>query len=176
VIGNRQRDRDLTIVLLAELAAVLARHADRMPALLGKPRIVDDPRRDRSVPLNRRQHQVTHFPQHPLIRPRRVADKVQQRLMLRRHPSRRRHRRHRLDALPLPRQQKPKAVIPQRRRPVGVTERPHQTLDIRPETRFTFVRGETVHRTLAMAGEIAQTPYPERSSPHTTTYCGFVTQ
>ena len=50
-IGQRQRYRHLAIVLLAELTAILPRHADRMPSLLGKARVVDDPGRDRAVPL-----------------------------------------------------------------------------------------------------------------------------
>ncbi len=47
VVGQRQRHRHLAIVLLAELAAILPRHADRVPPLLGKAGIVDDPRLDR---------------------------------------------------------------------------------------------------------------------------------
>jgi hypothetical protein len=42
VIGNRQRHRDLTIVLLAKLAAILPRHPDRVPPLLGKAGVVDN--------------------------------------------------------------------------------------------------------------------------------------
>ena len=41
--------RHLAIVLLAELTAILTRHADRMPALLGKAGVVDDPRLDRPL-------------------------------------------------------------------------------------------------------------------------------
>jgi hypothetical protein len=37
VVGNRQRARDLAIVLLAELAAMLAGHRDRVGHFLGKP-------------------------------------------------------------------------------------------------------------------------------------------
>ena len=43
VVCDRQRDGDLTVVLLAELAGILARHADRMPAFLWKAGVVDDP-------------------------------------------------------------------------------------------------------------------------------------
>ena len=42
-VGYRQRDRDLTIVLLAKLTAILPGDANRMNALLGKSRVVDDP-------------------------------------------------------------------------------------------------------------------------------------
>ena len=46
---HRQADRDLAVVLLAQLAAILPRHADRVAALLGKACVVDDPRLDRFV-------------------------------------------------------------------------------------------------------------------------------
>ncbi|MDT4841812.1 hypothetical protein FQZ97_756850 [compost metagenome] len=41
--GQRQADRHLAIVLFAKLAAILARHANRMFALLGETRVIDDP-------------------------------------------------------------------------------------------------------------------------------------
>src|SRR5262249_3391574 len=44
VIGDRQRHRDLTIVLLAKLATILSSHPDRMLPFLGKARVVDNPR------------------------------------------------------------------------------------------------------------------------------------
>src|SRR5436190_674478 len=43
VIGHRQRHCDLAVLLLAELPAILMRHADRMRPMLGKARVVDDP-------------------------------------------------------------------------------------------------------------------------------------
>src|ERR1700704_2196046 len=49
VIGDRQRHRHLAVILLADLAAVLSVHPDRMPTLLGKARIIDDPRLDGPV-------------------------------------------------------------------------------------------------------------------------------
>jgi hypothetical protein len=55
VIGNRKCHGDLTIVLLAELAAILTCHPDRMPPLLGEARVIDDPSFDRPVVLDRRQ-------------------------------------------------------------------------------------------------------------------------
>src|SRR6267143_5704213 len=61
VIGDRQRDRHLAIGLLAELSAILVVHADRMLALLGERRVVDDPCFDRSVLLDRRQHHLAHL-------------------------------------------------------------------------------------------------------------------
>jgi hypothetical protein len=70
-----------------------------------------NPRLDRPGALDRRQHQRAHLGQHRRIRPWRVADEVEQRLVLRRHPRRRRHRRHRLDALALARHQQAKTVV-----------------------------------------------------------------
>ena len=69
VIGQRQRHRDLAVVLLAELAAILPRHPDRVLPLLGKAGVVDDPGLDRPVPLDRRQHHLAHLGQHLLVRP-----------------------------------------------------------------------------------------------------------
>jgi hypothetical protein len=119
-----------------------------MPSFLGKAGVVDDPRLDRPMPLQRRQNQATHLGQNPFVRPRRVADEVQQGLMLGRYPSRRRHRRHRLDALAFTWHQQPEAVITQRHHPVGMTNRLDQAPDIRRKTRFTTVINETAHHTL----------------------------
>jgi molecular chaperone IbpA len=78
VIGNRQRHHDLTIVLLAKLAAILPRYPDRVPPLFGKAGVVDDPGFNRTVTLDLRQHHLAHLGQHPLVRPSCVADKMQQ--------------------------------------------------------------------------------------------------
>ncbi len=129
-IGQRQRHRDLTIVLLAKLPAILPRHPDRMPALLGKARIVDDPSLDRSMPLNRRQNHLPHFRKDLLVRPASLPNKMQQRLMLSGGPFRRRRRRHRLNALALDRRQQADAIIPQRPRPVRVTDHADKPLNI----------------------------------------------
>ena len=111
VIGQRQRHRHLAVVLLAELAAVLPCHADRVPPLLGEARVVDDPRRDRAVPLHLRQNHLAHLGQDPLVRPATLADKMQQRLMLRRYPRRRRHRRHGFHALAFTRHHQTHAIV-----------------------------------------------------------------
>src|SRR6185437_10584676 len=74
VIGKRQGYRDLAVILLAELPAILTRHTDRVRSLLGKTGVIDDPRFDRSMALYRRQYHLTHFGQNTLVRPRRLAD------------------------------------------------------------------------------------------------------
>src|SRR5580693_5162067 len=73
MVGQRQRHRDLTVILLAELAAILPGHPDRVPPLLGKARVVDDPGLDWPAALDRRQHQFCHLAQHRGVRPRRIT-------------------------------------------------------------------------------------------------------
>ena len=51
-------------------AALLASDADRMLALFGKAGVVDDPRFDRPVALDRRQDRLSNLGQHLLVRPR----------------------------------------------------------------------------------------------------------
>ena len=69
VVGHREADCHLTVVLLAELTAVLPCHADRKRALLREAGIVDDPRADGTVTLDRGHHLLTHRGEHGLIRP-----------------------------------------------------------------------------------------------------------
>jgi hypothetical protein len=70
MIGDRQRHRHLTIGLFAELAAILVMHADRVLALFGERRVIDNPDLDRAVTLDLRNHHLTHLGQHLLVRPR----------------------------------------------------------------------------------------------------------
>src|SRR5690349_17494608 len=77
MIGQRQADRNLTVVLLAELAAILMRHPDRMAAFLRKAGVVDDPGFDRAAAFDERQSQLLDAAENPLIRPRRVGDEMQ---------------------------------------------------------------------------------------------------
>jgi hypothetical protein len=66
-------------------------HADRVLALLGRTGVVDDPRFDQSVTLSCRQDHFSHFRQYLLVRPGRLANEMQQRLVLRCRPVRRRY-------------------------------------------------------------------------------------
>jgi hypothetical protein len=86
------------IGLLAKLAAILMVHADRLGAALWKRGVIDDPCLDRSMALDLRENNFTHFGQDWLVRPRCIRNKVQQSLML--HPSliRRGHCSDRLNA------------------------------------------------------------------------------
>jgi len=56
MVRKRKRHGNLTIVLLAQLTAILPCNPDRMPPLLRKARIIDDPSFDRSVAFDARQH------------------------------------------------------------------------------------------------------------------------
>jgi hypothetical protein len=122
VIGDRQRHHRLAIVLLAQLAAILPRHADRMAAFLREPSVINDPRLDRAVRLNGRQRDLPHFAQHGLIGPGSLGHEMQQRLMLRRGSRRSGQRGHGLDTLPLARQYQSGAVVVQRRRAIGMAD------------------------------------------------------
>jgi len=135
MISDRQGHGGLTIVLLAELAAILPRNPDRMPPLLGEARVIDDPSFNRPVPLYRRQHHLTDLGQNLVVRPVALAYKMQQRLMLRRRPFRRRNRRHWLDALARARHHQPHAIIAKRFGSIGVANHRRQTLDIRRKPR-----------------------------------------
>ena len=130
MIGQRQADRNLAVVPLAQLAAILTRHPDRVTALLRKSGVVDDPGFNCVALFNDRQGQLLYPAENPLIRPRRVGDEMQQRLVLGRDPRRRRYRRDRLDALALARQQQAPAIITQRLRPIGMPDHLSQCLDI----------------------------------------------
>ncbi len=128
--GQRQADRHLAVVLFAQLAAVLARHADRMPSLLGKARVVHDPGLDRAARRQRRQHRGPHRRKKRLRRPRRLTDEVQQRLVLRAHRPRCKTRRHRLHALAPAGKQKPGAIVSERLLSILVPEMPAELVDI----------------------------------------------
>src|ERR671916_956727 len=130
MIGQRQADRDLAVVLFAELAAILTRYPDRMAAFLRKAGVVDDPGFDRAVAFDDRQGELLDSAENPLVRPRRVGDEMQQQLVLGRDPRRRRYRRDRLDALALARQQQASAIITQWRGPIRMPNHLRERLDI----------------------------------------------
>src|SRR5712664_1393988 len=70
---------------------------------------------------------------------------MQQRLMLRRHPRRCRHRRHRLHALAFTRHHQTHAIVPQRPRPVRMSDHAHKSLDIGRKPRFTVICSSMIH-------------------------------
>jgi hypothetical protein len=76
-MGQRERHGHLAVVRLAALAAILARDADRVGALLGIAGVVDDPGLDRSHALDARQDDIARLGEHGLIGPGRVGEEVQ---------------------------------------------------------------------------------------------------
>jgi hypothetical protein len=140
VIGDRKRHRDLTIVGLAKPPAILPRDAYRMNTLLRKARVVDNPGLDLPLRLDRRQDQFAHLGQNRIVRPSRLADQMQKRLMLSRNPGRRNDRRHRLDALAFAGHQQANAIILERSRPIRPAQNRRQGFDIFRKTRFTRLR------------------------------------
>src|SRR3954447_1771438 len=123
-------DRDLAVVPLAELAAILTRHPDRVSAFLRKAGVVDNPGFNRAAAFDDRQDQLLYSAENPLIRPRRIGEEMQQRLVLGRDPGRRRYRRDRLHALALARQQQAQAIITQRLHPIRMPDHLGERLDI----------------------------------------------
>src|SRR5206468_7638334 len=128
--GQRHRDRDLAIVLLAEHATVLTRHPDRVPPLLGNPGVVHDPGRHCAVTLHLLQYVVTRYPQDRLVIPRSIGNEVMQRLMAGPHVPRVDTGRHRLNALSLPRQTEAHQIRTQRLAPIRVPEHRSDALQV----------------------------------------------
>src|SRR3954471_20590908 len=97
---------------------------------LRKPGVVDDPGFDRAAAFDDRQDQLLYPAENPLVRPRRVGDEMQQRLVLGRDPGRRRHCSNRLPALARSRAQKASAIITQWLRPIRMPDHFGQPLNI----------------------------------------------
>jgi hypothetical protein len=101
-----------------------------MTAFLRKAGVVDDPGFDRTAAFDDRQGQLLDPAENPLVRPRRVGDEMQQRLVLGRDPGRCRYRRDRLDALTVSRQQQASAIITQWLGPIRMPNHLGECLDI----------------------------------------------
>jgi hypothetical protein len=166
MVGQRQADRDLAVVLFAELAAILTRHPDRMTALLGKAGVVDDPGFDRAAAFDEWQGQLLDPAENPLIRPRCVGNEMQQRLVLGRDSRRCRYRRDRLDALAFAWHQQAQAVITQRLRSICMPDHLGERIDIGREP-FLPV--------LAHAPSLKTTLFEDISDSHPRAY-EFLTQ
>jgi len=118
------------VILFAHLAAVLARAADRVLSLLWKPCIVHHPGNDRSLPQHGGKHGIQRSVQQNFVIPRGIRHQMMQRLM---HPAnviRIQTRRHRFDALALPRQQQSRAVRLEGTDPICVSGRLRQAIEI----------------------------------------------
>jgi hypothetical protein len=129
-----------TVVLLAELTAILTRYPNRVPTLLREARIIDDPCCDRPLTFDPRQHPLAHIGQHPLVRPSRLPNEMQQRLTLHSRPLRSCHHRDRLDALALAWHHQADAIVTQRSGAIRVADHTHNPLDKRRNSRLIIVR------------------------------------
>jgi len=78
LVGDREADGDLAVLLLAELPAVLPPDADRVHALLGEAGVADDPGLDRAVLLDRGQDLGADCRQHRRVGPVGPGDQVVQ--------------------------------------------------------------------------------------------------
>jgi hypothetical protein len=93
LVGDRERNRGLAIILLAKLPAILPRHAHRMLALLRKARVIDDPGFNWAVFFEDGSRHFPDLAQNGIIGPGRLAHEMEKRLVLRRNSRRRRNRR-----------------------------------------------------------------------------------
>jgi hypothetical protein len=109
-------------------------------ALLGKARVVDDPRFNRMIALDNRQDLLANAGHKCRIRPAALSDKMQQGLVLGRYPVRPHDRRQRLHRLALQRQKQPRAIVPQRLRPIRMADHPDKAINIRLKHKIPVIR------------------------------------
>src|SRR6478672_9251502 len=89
IIGDRHAHRDLAIVLLAELAAVLSRHADRVRSFLGTAGVVNNPGQDLAMAFHGGQYLLADDAEHGLVWPISIGHQMVRRLVRRLHSCRR---------------------------------------------------------------------------------------
>ena len=130
IVGRRQAHRDLAVVLLAELATILPRHADRVLAFLRHAGVIDDQGPDRAALLDDGQHAGAHRRKHRVIGPIGLRHEVMQRLVRCLHAARLHARGHRLDAFAIAGQQQSRAIRSERRGAIGMAKRRRDRLDI----------------------------------------------
>jgi hypothetical protein len=121
LVGYRQRDRDLTIVLLAKLAATAGRRRPNEP-LLGETCVVDDPGAYLAPPLDGGENKGSNLPQQVPLRPVGVGDKMVQRLMRTLDAAGLDAGRYRLNALALARKNEPRTKRAKRRAPIRMPQ------------------------------------------------------
>src|SRR5712691_11196632 len=141
LVRHRHTHRHLAVVLFAQDAAVLPGHAHRVLAFLGKPGVIHDPRGHGAMPDHRRQYPRARDAQHRRGMPGRIGDEVVHRLVAGANMPWIDARRHRLDALALPRQAQAGDVRAQRLMAIPVAEGGGETLHIRGKSLGTSGRG-----------------------------------
>src|SRR5580700_4848495 len=119
-----------------------------MLPLLGEAGVIDDPRLDRPMRLERRKYDLAYLGHHLLVRPIRLVDKVEQRLVLGRGSSRRSHCRDRLHALAFTRAHQPNAIDMQRSSTRRMPDNPRNLLNVRSKPSLTLTNAVEIHRSL----------------------------
>src|ERR1700735_3819039 len=158
-VGYRQRDRDLTIVLLAKLTAILPGDADRMNALLGESRVVDNPGAYPAALLDGGKNKGPTASQQILLRPVGVGDKMMQRLMRALNAAGFDAGRHRLPALPIAGKNEPRTVGADRRTPIRVPQARRHVLHVRRKSTFASLAiCISIHRPLRIRRESKSSP------------------
>src|SRR5580704_8475686 len=158
-VGYRQRDRDLTIVLLAKLTAILPGDADRMNALLGESCVVDDPGFDSAALFDGGKSKGSNLPQQVLLRPVGVGDKMVQRLMRALDAAGLDAGRYRLHALPLAGKNEPRTVGAKWRPPIRVPQDRRHVLHIRRKSSLASPSIRvSIHRPLRIRRESKPSP------------------
>ena len=154
LVGDRQRDRDLTIVLLAKLTAILPGDAHRMNALLGESRVVDDPGAYPAALLDGRNNKGSNPPQQILLRPVGVGDKMVQRLMRALDAVGFDAGRYRFDALTIAGENEPRTVGAKWRPPIRVPQARRDMLNVRRKPRLASLPiSFSIHRPLRIRRE-----------------------
>src|ERR1019366_6230645 len=131
------------------------RDSHRMAALFRKTRVIHDPSRQPLPPRHRGQHLAAYFLQQRGIAPSRIGHDVMQRLVHLAHLAGRQTRSHRLDALPLYRQQQAFRVVLDGNNAISVPGSPSQPLqiDLQAPRLAGEIRLAAVHR-------------PQRTAPY----------
>ncbi len=119
--GQRQTHRHLTIVLLAQLPAILACYAHRMDSFFRKSGVVHDPIKT-ALRSKLGRDPIAHTLKNRFVRPLRLRHQVMQRLMFRAHMQRIGMRRQRFHALAFKRQHQPSTVIGKTTVAIAVTQ------------------------------------------------------
>ena len=159
LVGGRQRDRDLTIVLLAKLTAILPGDPHRMNALLGESRVVDNPGAYLAALLDGRKDKGSNPPQQILLRPVGVGDKMVQRLMRALDAAGFDAGRYRLNALSIAGKNEPRTVGAKWRPPIRVPQGRRDMLNVRRKsTLASLTTSFSIHRPLRIRRESKSSP------------------
>lgn len=129
--AQREAHRHLAVLRLPELPTVLPGYAPtEWSLLLRKTGVIDDPKARGITAGDHRHYLPRAGRKHRLIAPLRVNHPMMHRLVRRADILRMYPRRHRLNALPLPRQPQPLQIPPRRLTPIRMRQRLNQYLTL----------------------------------------------